>query len=773
MLKQPWFAGLKLPWLASTDARQFGRTLVLFGVMGVLAGLAAVVFVGLTEIFMIVQTHLTGGFHNRGLEPGQAGFVFGLPQGREWLVLVVPGAGALISGVIGARFAVESMRGGSSRVIEAYHERGGRIRKRVAPIKAFTSAVTISSGGSAGFEGPIALICGALGSLVSEALKLGTTERRVLLAAGAAAGVGAVFHTPLGAALIIAEFMYVEADLEHEVLVPSIIAATVAYAVFGAIHGWESLFSLPHLVFDDGRQLVAYTLLAGVLAVGVYIVVGTSNLVDRFIGSNARIPLWLRPAVGGLLVGVIGVFLPQALGAGYHVIQVVVNGGTPVWLLLALAVAKAITNALTANSGGSGGRVAPVLVGGALMGGAVGEVGAQLFPELHIAPAAFAVVGMAGLLAGSLKVPLGAVILAAEVVGDYGLLVPTLWVCILTTLLTRRRNLLDTQVRTRFDAPNQLSDMMGAVLEHIRVSEALDPARPRPVAVPPGMSMRELLHRFAAAPQAVFPIVEPDTGRLRGVVDGHQLRRHLAEEGLSGILIVSDFLSPALSVSTEQTLFDAIKLMSSSGYEDLLVVDANDPSRLVAVLSRREIISTYHRRMLAPGEVEAARPAAVDERRPLTSLVAALRRGGIFSRVIATERSAVLAEMVWRANLPVSFDRLGLIAQLEAREVLGTTGIGDGVALPHPQLEDTELDEPLLLLGRLVKPVDWEALDDRPVDTVCLLMSPNSTDHLALLAGLARAIGDPELRRLLSEHAEPHAILARFERLEADLAKGP
>jgi CIC family chloride channel protein len=157
---------------------------------------------------------------------------------------------------------------GTDQTIEAYHVHQGEIRPRVPGIKAIAATITLGSGGSGGAEGPIAQICAGIGSQLARAFKLGQRERRVLMMAGFAAGIGAVFHAPMAAAIFAAEVLYRDMDIEHEVLVPGIIAATVAYGVFGAVRGWEHPFVLPEVYFGHALQLIPYLCLAVVLAVG-------------------------------------------------------------------------------------------------------------------------------------------------------------------------------------------------------------------------------------------------------------------------------------------------------------------------------------------------------------------------------------------------------------------------------------------------------------------------------------------------------------------------
>ena len=759
--------------LPAGAARQLGRMLAIFGLLGVLAGLAAVGFVFLVDL---ASEHLLRGFS--GLDPTARGWgdtasegLFAIPSGDRLWIAVLPAFGGLLAGLICTRFAPEALGTGTARVIDAYHRHSGLVRARVPVVKAIASALTIGSGGSAGVEGPIGLIAGGLGALLARPFKLSAAERRVLLMGGFAAGIGAIFHAPMAASIFAAEVLYRELDIEHEVLVPAIIASTVAYGVFGAVHGWEPVWLIPPVGFDSVLELLPYTLLAVVCAsVGAAFVL-LYREVRRRLGTSGALPIWIRPAIGGLGVGVIGLVIPQALGASYGIAQIAIDSSVGIGALVVLAGAKMLTSALTAGSGGSGGLFGPSLVIGAALGGAVGQLFAGgLIPGVSVQPAAFAVVGMAGFFSTVISAPLSTVIMVSEVAGNYHLLVPTLWVCVIAWFLNRHMHLFSEQVRNRLDAPGHLTDMMDAVLRRITVREALNPDRRPPMTVPPHMPLRELVRLFASTAQEVFPIVEPSSGRVHGVVDGRALRRTVGEVGIDDVLIARDFEAPAVTARPSETLYDAVSRMTASGYDAVVVVGEEDDRELVALLPRRDVISAYHRRMLerAPGSVAASASGAREGSGLFGGLLAppdlyeAIRLGGVLYGLTADTAEGALAEMIDKADLPPGCDRARLLELVVERERLSSTNIGDGIALPHPQTDDLEaLGAPRVLLGLLRRPVSWDSSDAPPVETVCMLLAPSGPAHLSLLGSLARCLTDPALRRLLHNRAARKHVLAR------------
>ncbi|MCA9516157.1 MAG: chloride channel protein, partial [Myxococcales bacterium] len=697
-------------------AAQLGRMLAIYGLLGVLAGLTALVFVTLVH----ETGHLVLG-ETAGIDPtarglGPYGSELALPSGGLWWLLLIPGAGFLISGLLSAYFAPETMGTGTGGIIDAYHRKGGVIRRRVPLVKMLASAATIGSGGSAGVEGPVGFIAGGIGSTIGRIFKLPATERRILVMAGFAAGIGAVFHAPMAASVFAAEVLYRELDLEHEVLVPSIIASTLAYAVYGAVHGWDAIWVLPKVQFDSVVELVPYLVLAIVCALGGRLFIALEHGFHRAIGANERLPLWVRPAIGGVLVGVIGLFFPQVIGVGYGVAQLAIDGKTGLLVLLVLAVAKMFTSALTAGTGGSGGLFAPSLVIGGVLGSAVAAATNSVAPGLGVDPAAFAVVGMAGFFAAVINAPISTVIMVSELVGSYRLLVPTLWVCVIAWFAARKYNLYAEQVANRMAAPGHVADMMTAVLHRIRVKNAMEPGKAPPVTVSPNTRLRDLVRHFAGTIQGVFPIIEPRDGRLVGVVDGWALRRTVGESGIDDMLVAADFLAPALTAHPEDHLDAVVEEMAKAGFDEVLIVENNEKSTLVGILSRREIVSAYHREMLSSSGAGAgagadggAKPTRGPSAKPgVVDLGVALARGGVVHALRGHTRSEVLEDLVNRAALPAGIDKKRLLAQLIEREQLGSTYVGDGIAFPHPSsTEGCGIELPVACIATTRKPVPW------------------------------------------------------------------
>jgi chloride channel protein, CIC family len=413
------------------------RLLVLSLLVGAIGAFAALGFDFLVDA---AERHLLGGI--AGYEPPAVGTltpVVELPHGlqRAWLPVTTT-LGALAGALLVWRFAPEAEGHGTDAAIAAYHQHGGEVRARVPAIKAVASALTIGSGGVAGREGPTAQISVGLTTLLARWTGLRGEERRSLLLAGMAAGLAAMFRAPLGMAIFAVEILYSGMVFESEALIYTVIAAVSAYALTGLFTGWHPLFAIPDgVAFTEPASLVAFAVLgvaAGVLgALLPALFYGTRDLFARL-----RVPVWLKPAIGGLLVGLAAMAAPQILGTGYGWVELAMAGQLGLGMVLLILVLKAPGMALTVGSGASGGIFAPTVTLGAMLGAAVGILVQRGFPMLDAPMAGFVVVGMAAVFAAAARTPISTLIMVVEMTAGYGLIVPAMLANILAFLVQRR-----------------------------------------------------------------------------------------------------------------------------------------------------------------------------------------------------------------------------------------------------------------------------------------------------------------------------------------------
>ncbi len=498
-----------IPGIIKLLERTGFRLLILAILVGIVSGCGALFFYFATNSVEHLTLGTIGNFHpplEGTPESSFHHFIDSLSVPHRWWLFLLPAVGGLLSGWLVYKFAPEAEGHGTDGALEAFHRKQGIIRGRVPIVKTIASIVTIGTGGSAGREGPIAQIGAGFGSFVATKLGLSVMDRRILLLAGMAGGVGATFRSPLGGALFAVEVLYRDPEFEHEGLIPCIISSIVAYSLFGAVTGWEPLLDTPLFRFDHPTELLLYLVLGIVCALfGVFYVKSFYGM--RTLFRKVPIADWLKPALGGLLLGILALFIPQVLGSGYGWVQAALYGKMALWVMLTIALAKVVATSLTISSGGSGGVFAPSLVIGAMLGGAFGGMAEQLFPMLTQDPRAYVLVGMAGFFAGVANAPIATLIMVSELTGNYGLLAPLMLVCVIAMLVMRKNSIYEKQVACRFDSPAHLGDFVIDILEGVQVKSLAHKGRV-PTVIPEGMTLPQILDTIAAAKTAYYPIID-------------------------------------------------------------------------------------------------------------------------------------------------------------------------------------------------------------------------------------------------------------------------
>jgi chloride channel protein, CIC family len=443
------------------------RLMLLSVLVGAATGIGAVIFYTATVVAVRIALGGGAGYWPEPHPGGEPHFTWPVVPRHDfipWLLLLIPAVGGLLSGLLVWNFAPEAEGHGTDAAIKAYHEKDGLIRPRVPIIKTIASALTIGSGGSGGREGPIAQIGAGIGSTLANVLKLAPAERRVLMASGVGAGVAAIFRAPLAGALFAAEVLYWSPEFESEVVIPAGIASVISYCTFGMVFGWKPLFTTPDLIFSNPLELGPYLLLALAMVVLAGLYTRTFyGFTDLF--HKMRIPPALKPALGAFLTGVIGLSLyfmtgkeKEALAVmsfGYNALQSAMDGegSATAGILVIVALGKILTTSLTIGSGGSGGVFGPSMVIGGCGGGALGILFHRAWPGLVPHPASYVILGMGGFFAAAAKTPFSTLIIVSEMTGSYHLLLPAIWVCVLSFMLSDEHSLFRSQVENRAASP--------------------------------------------------------------------------------------------------------------------------------------------------------------------------------------------------------------------------------------------------------------------------------------------------------------------------------
>ena len=570
------------------------RLLILAIPVGVVAGAGALAFYFATNSVEHLMLGKLGNFHppvEGTPESSFTHFIDTLSYPYRWCLFLLPALGGLISGWLVYTFAPEAEGHGTDGAIEAFHRKGGVIRGRVPIIKTIASVVTIGTGGSAGREGPIAQIGAGFGSFVATKLGLSAKDRRLLLMAGMAGGIGATFRSPLGGALFAAEVLYRDPDFEHEGLIPCIISSIIAYSLFGAVTGWKPLLDTPMFRFEQPLELLLYLVLGVICALfGVVYVKFFYGMRDLF--RKLPMPTWLKPALGGLLLGILAMFIPQVLGSGYGWVQAALYGQMALWVMLVIALAKVVATSLTISSGGSGGVFAPSLVIGAMLGGTFGATAEILFPMLVQDPRAYVLVGMAGFFAGVANAPIATLIMVSELTGNYALLAPLMLVCVVATIVMRNNSIYEQQVACRFDSPAHLGDFVIDILEGVRVRSLARKGK-KPTLIPEGMPLPEILDRIAAAKTTYYPVVNTEE-MMVGIFSMTDIRRILNEDIPPTLVIAGDIATKNVITATpDEHLNEVMKKLTARNLDEIPVVDAENPAKVLYMMSRRTLLAHY------------------------------------------------------------------------------------------------------------------------------------------------------------------------------------
>lgn len=765
--------------------------------VGIIVGFAAIGFYMLVDVAKFFFLDLCAGYR----PIGASGEVHILGRSTtpytRYMLLFIPCVGGFLSGLLVYLLAPEAKGHGTDAVIDAYHRKGGKIRLIVPFVKAFSSALTIGSGGSAGKEGPISQIGGGLASALARAFKLSRRQVRILLMAGMAAGVGAIFRAPLAAALLAAEILYHNMDFEEDVIVPGILSSIIAYAIFAAFLGDKPLFSTPPLHFGSLWELLPYTILAICVALGAKFFSWLFYAVHRYF-ENLHIPSYLKPVLGGMITGLIGFCLPETLSEGYGFIQRALNNETLGWMLLLVAIGKMLTTSFTLSSGGSGGVFGPAIVIGGCLGGAVGYVCNTYLPQFSLPLGAFVLVGMAGFFAAAARTPISTIIMISEITGNYHLLVPSMWVCILAFVASHNQTLFSKQLRNRFASPAKMSEIMEQVLEHITISDAhlyRSHHRRKLITIPEDQPLAEALKTMQEMRQNYCPLVAAN-GDYLGIMDPEEVR-HLLPSGVPRDgMIASDLLLTTPGVHLNDNLQTAIEIMTKTQLDELVILEHQKP---IGIISRYDIIDCYDRQMkkdsastttmiraaMLPGMQPPAEPPdkpvpplEMKVRTPLPSLpvfegtpsninmeaaIGAITHASpiaiLLYDVHVTTKDQLFREMISQLHLRNPNEKENLIQELIKREAIHSTAVGEGIAIPHPRQHRFGTIGAHTVIAVLNQPVAFNTPDLQPVDIVCMIIYDNPAMYFETMQHLMQKFRQQNLAEKLRSRAPAQEIM--------------
>ena len=569
------------------------KWLVLGAVVGAMTGLGAIVFyVGIEWLHHFLLVNLAG--FSLPAPAGESLFSAPPGQARPWLLFVVLPLVALCTGLLVLRYIPASRHSGTDgtdAMIKAFHQQEGRIEPSVPAIRVGTSMLTIAAGGSAGREGPISLLGEGCGSWLATRLRLTARERRVLLLAGAAGGLGAIFRAPLGGALTAVEVIYKE-DFEAEALLPSIISSVVSYSLFTLVFGAEPIFGIPSFAYSDTRELPLYALLGVVCAAAGWLYVSTFRLIKYKVFWPVSERFGLLPAMmlGGLGMAGLGYAFPELLGGGMGWLELAILGKLSVTMMVGLVVGKTLATSVVIGSGMSGGMFAPGLFVGGMSGGVVGALGQRFFPGVVAEPGGYVLVGMAAFFAAVAHAPIGPLVMVCELTQGYGLLAPLMLASAVSLVLCRNVSLYENQVDTKFDSPAHVGDATINILEKEKVADHFRPGRV--TVVEESTNFGALTDIIVNSHELCFP-VRGTEDRITGILSVQDLRKVLYEDSLCELLVAKDVARKAVLLHPDDDLYLALLKFVEADLAQLPVVDDQDPTTVLGSLTREDVFTAY------------------------------------------------------------------------------------------------------------------------------------------------------------------------------------
>ncbi len=568
--------------------------IILAIIIGVLAGFSAIGIRAMIKFFSDISF------------PGSGNLLQNILNTPWLLILIIPIIGGLIVGPIIHYLAPEAKGHGVPEVMQAILLKGGQIRGRVAFVKAVASAISIGTGGSVGREGPIIQIGSSLGSVVGQFMRVSTKRLKTLVGCGAAAGIAAAFNAPIAGALFAVEIVLM--DFAVAQFSPIVISSVMATVISHTFEGNFAAFIVPKYQLASPIEIGFYFVLGAASGLVAYLFIKTLYYCEEIFDNRIHIHESFKPALGGLGIGIIALAFPQIMGVGYDSINNALYGNMIWYIALILIFMKIIATSLTLGSGGSGGIFAPSLFMGAMLGYFFGTFVHAYFPDITASPGAYALVAMGGLVAGTTRAPITAIIIVFELTNDYHIILPLMITCIMSMILSSKlsresiytlklvlRNIgLKEGIETNVMESIYVKDVYRKEYEVIQVTD----------------NFSQIVNRIIRGKEADFPVVDTE-GHVRGMISIHDIKDYLYErESLQNLLIAGDISNTDFEViSPDDNCQTALDKLRKYSFDGLPVVEESNPRKIIGVIWRKDIQDAYDREI---------------ERRELTSNLASL-----------------------------------------------------------------------------------------------------------------------------------------------------
>lgn len=508
-----------------------------------------------------------------------------------YIKLLIPAIGGAIVGPVIYFFAPEAKGHGVPEVMQSILMKGGKIRPRVAFIKAFASSVTIGTGGSVGREGPIIQIGASLGSTVGQFFRVPAKRMKTLVGCGAAAGIAAAFNAPVAGALFAVEIILM--DFAVAQFSPIVISSVMATVISHHFEGDFAAFQVPagyHLAsFYD---ILFYFVLGALSGLISYVFIKVLYFFEDVWDNRLKIRAYYKAAIGGVIIGAIALIFPEIMGVGYDSINMALQGNFIWHLALTLVFVKILATSITLGSGGSGGIFAPSLFMGATLGVAFGLLINEVFPTITADPGAYALVAMGGLVAGTTRAPITAIIIVFELTKDYNVILPLMIVCIISTILSSKLSresiytlkllLRDIKIKERAEVN---------IMKSIKVEDVYSTDFE---SITEDKNFSEIVESIISR-KVPYVYVHDMKENFMGVISIHNIKDMFFErDNLQFVCIAGDIADKDVKrVSLDDNCKTVMDKMARCKYDGLPVMDSNDPNKQIGVIWRQDIDNEY------------------------------------------------------------------------------------------------------------------------------------------------------------------------------------
>ncbi len=528
----------------------------------------------------------------------QAGFHVFNAAVADYMRILYPAIGGIVVGLLAFYLSPEVKGHGIPSVMDAVANKGGYIRKRVAILTSINSGTTIGSGGSAGKEGPIVQIGAAIGSSIGQMFHVSQRRLKTLVGCGAGAGLAAVFNAPIGGSLFAIEIIM--GDYSLGFFAPMVVASVIATAVSRALIGSSPIFQIPEYSLQSPAEYPLYLLMG--LAGGVLAVVFIKTLygIEDIFETKINLKPWVKPAIGGLITGIIAFKFPELYGFDDSATHTALIGRTEISILAVLVAAKILATSFTLGSGGTGGLFTPSLFIGAMFGALFGNIANKVMPGLTAPPGAYALVGMAVIISGTIHAPLTALIMIFEVTGDYRIILPLMLGTVAAVIVAKA--LEEESIYTMKISTFSSKTAGGKNIEILKAHKITNLILTDVPIIYEYTPFEEILNIFMKSHYTTFPVLDKNN-RVRGTISLRELRPVLFDRSVAPLLLATDIMTENVFVlDKNNTLEEALQKMEIDDSDLLPVVESPETMRYIGMVAREDIWRMYSKESLFTAE---------------------------------------------------------------------------------------------------------------------------------------------------------------------------